>query len=116
MFAGTLLGPLHTQGAVKEYTDGLAEIAKQGGKILYGGNVKPGPGFFVEPTIVSIDASAPIVKEELFVPILYILKCKVRPCWIFRQLTPSLRLYVRFLMVGRLVVGVRCSRSRRLSR
>lgn len=31
-------------------------------------------GFFVEPTIVEIDSNAEIVKEELFVPILYIFK------------------------------------------
>jgi len=33
-------------------------------------------GNFVEPTIVEIDWRAPIVKEELFVPILYVLKFK----------------------------------------
>ena len=34
---GTLLGPLHTAAAVKEYEEGLAEIVKQGGKIVAGG-------------------------------------------------------------------------------
>lgn len=32
------------------------------------------PGNYVMPTIVEIDWRAPIVKTELFVPILYILK------------------------------------------
>lgn len=32
------------------------------------------PGNYVEPTIVEIDWRAPIVKIELFVPILYVLK------------------------------------------
>lgn len=82
-YAGTLLGPLHTRGAIKEYTDGLEEIKKQGGTILCGGKVVPGAGNFVEPTIVEIDPSAPIVKTELFVPILYIMKFKV---WAFRGL------------------------------
>ena len=77
---GTLVGPLHTPAAVKEYTDGLSEILKQGGKILCGGKPVEGPGNFVEPTIVEIDPSAPIVKTELFVPILYIMKFKVRAC------------------------------------
>jgi aldehyde dehydrogenase family 7 protein A1 len=72
--AGTLLGPLHTKGAVKEYEEGLAEIAKQGGKILCGGNVKAGPGNFVEPTIVEITHDAPIVARELFVPIMHVIK------------------------------------------
>jgi len=31
------MGPLHTAAAVKEYEEGLAEIIKQGGKVLYGG-------------------------------------------------------------------------------
>jgi acyl-CoA reductase-like NAD-dependent aldehyde dehydrogenase len=34
----TIMGPLHTTNAVKEYLEGLIEIKKQGGKILYGGN------------------------------------------------------------------------------
>lgn len=71
---GTLMGPLHTEAAVKEYTDGLAEIVKQGGKILTGGKVLDGPGHFVEPTIVEIAHDAEIVKTELFVPILYVIK------------------------------------------
>lgn len=48
---------------------------KEGGKILTGGNVlRNKPGCFVEPTIVAIDKRANILKEELFVPILYVLK------------------------------------------
>jgi aldehyde dehydrogenase family 7 protein A1 len=75
--AGTLLGPLHTKAAVKEYTDGIAEIVKQGGNILTGGKPVEGvAGNFVEPTVVEIDPSAPIVKTELFVPILYLMKFK----------------------------------------
>jgi aldehyde dehydrogenase family 7 protein A1 len=52
----------------------------QGGKILAGGKVLPGDGNFVEPTIVAINHDAPIVKTELFVPILYVIKCKVLLC------------------------------------
>jgi aldehyde dehydrogenase family 7 protein A1 len=76
LVAGTLQGPLHTKAAVKEYTDGLEEIAKQGGSIIFGGKVVEGPGNFVEATVVEIDPSAPIVKTELFVPILYLMKFK----------------------------------------
>lgn len=58
-----------------EYEDGLAEIVKQGGKILTGGKrIADKAGNFVEPTIVEIDHSAPIVQTELFVPILYVVK------------------------------------------
>ena len=73
----TLVGPLHTKAAVKEYEDGIAEIKKQGGKILVGGNViRSRPGNFVEPTIVEINHDAAIVKTELFVPIMYVIKFK----------------------------------------
>jgi aldehyde dehydrogenase family 7 protein A1 len=72
----TLMGPVHSAAAVKEFTDGIEEIKKQGGKILVGGHALPGAGFFVEPTIVEIEPTADIVKTELFVPILYIVKFK----------------------------------------
>lgn len=72
-----MCGPLHTKAAVKEYEEGLKTIVSQGGKIIYGGRVlSDRPGNFVEPTIVEIDHTAPIVKEELFVPILYVIKFK----------------------------------------
>jgi len=75
MTEGTLMGPLHTEAAVKEFTDGIKEIKAQGGKILQGGNaVSQSGGYFVEPTIVEINHDAPIVKTELFVPILYAMK------------------------------------------
>jgi len=57
----------------------LKEIDKQGGKVLFGGKTLedkyPG-GNYVYPTIIEIDPSKPIIKEELFVPILYVLKFK----------------------------------------
>ena len=36
------MGPLHTKSAVKEYLEGIAEIKKQGGNILYGGELYQG--------------------------------------------------------------------------
>jgi aldehyde dehydrogenase family 7 protein A1 len=78
--AKTLCGPLHTKFGVKQYVEGLEVIKKQGGKILCGGKTLedtfPG-GNYVLPTIVEIDQrTAPIVKEELFCPILYVIKIK----------------------------------------
>jgi len=72
--ANTLCGPLHTQAAVKEFTDGIETIKAQGGKILAGGSKRDGPGNFVNPTLVEIHHDAPIVREELFVPITYVIK------------------------------------------
>jgi aldehyde dehydrogenase family 7 protein A1 len=73
---GVLLGPLHTKMAVQLYKEGIETIKKQGGKILLGGNVKAGEGNFVEPTIVEISPSAPIVQHELFAPVAYVMKFK----------------------------------------
>lgn len=73
--AGTLMGPLHTEAAVKQFVEGVARAKAQGGKVLCGGNaLSDREGNFVEPTIIEIDPSAEIVKEELFVPILYVMK------------------------------------------
>jgi aldehyde dehydrogenase family 7 protein A1 len=70
----TLCGPLHTRAAVKGFVDGVSIAVAQGGKVLTGGKVIDRPGNFVEPTIISIHHSAPCVKEELFAPLLYVIK------------------------------------------
>lgn len=70
------MGPLHTKAAIKEYAEGIDEIKKQGGKILYGGEVIKHEGNYVQPTIVAINHDAPIVKTELFAPIVYVMKFK----------------------------------------
>lgn len=49
----------------------------QGGKILTGGSAIESEGNFVQPTIVEISPDADIVKEELFAPVLYVMKFKV---------------------------------------
>ena len=49
----------------------------QGGKILIGGSVIESEGNFVQPTIVEITTDAAVVKEELFGPVLYVMKFQV---------------------------------------
>ncbi|KAL2913764.1 Alpha-aminoadipic semialdehyde dehydrogenase [Polyrhizophydium stewartii] len=73
---GTLCGPLHTKNAVEQYKKGLESVVQQGGKILYGGKVLDRPGNFVMPTITQIDPSAPVVQNEIFVPILHTFRFK----------------------------------------
>jgi len=78
--AGTLCGPLHTRGAVQNFERGVAEAVRQGGRVLAGGKALPAlagalaGGHFVEPTVVEIAHSAPCVQEELFAPVLYVIK------------------------------------------
>ncbi len=72
--ASTLMGPLVDSSAVETMMTALAIAEEQGGKVLFGGNRLPdlGPAF-AEPTIVMIDKDAPILQEETFAPLLYII-------------------------------------------
>jgi aldehyde dehydrogenase (NAD+) len=70
---GVLMGPLIDQAAVEAYRAALDEVKREGGEILYGGNVLPGPGYFVEPTIVRAQNHWKIVQRETFAPILYVM-------------------------------------------
>ena len=47
---------------------------------MIGGSVIESEGNFVEPTIVEISPNANVVKEELFAPVLYVMKFKVSSC------------------------------------
>ena len=72
----TLMGPLVAASAVRQYEAALSDARSQGGEILCGGHVLPGPGFFVEPTIVRARNDMPVVRHETFAPILYIIPFK----------------------------------------
>jgi len=72
MDPGTLMGPLVDGGAVKDMLQALARAEEQGGRILYGGGVADGPGYFVEPTLVEATGEMPITCDETFAPILYL--------------------------------------------
>jgi len=72
-----IYGPLHTKQAVDIYLKAIEEAKSQGGKVTYGGKKIEREGNFVEPTIITgLAHDAPIVHQETFAPILYILKCK----------------------------------------
>jgi aldehyde dehydrogenase (NAD+) len=73
--AGTLLGPLVTSEADTQMMAAVAQAQAEGGEVLVGGQPRPevGPNF-VEPTIIKMPGQTPIVKEETFAPILYIME------------------------------------------
>ena len=75
---GTLMGPLVTRGAVEDMQNALAEIKKEGGNVVYGGEILDGypSDCYVKPCIVEGKNEWPIVQEETFAPILYIIKYK----------------------------------------
>jgi aldehyde dehydrogenase (NAD+) len=68
-----LVGPLISERAVSAMGQALAAARGQGGEILCGGRRLDRPGFFVEPAVVRARPDMPIVREETFAPILYVM-------------------------------------------
>jgi aldehyde dehydrogenase (NAD+) len=72
---GVLMGPLVNGSAVEEMMTALETAKTQGGEIISGGNRLPDKGpNFVEPTIVKMSEQMPLVCEETFAPILYLME------------------------------------------
>ena len=72
------MGPLIDKGAVQDYLNALEALKAQGGTVLTGGAVLEGEEFesgcYVTPVIAEAENHYPIVQEETFVPILYLIK------------------------------------------
>jgi aldehyde dehydrogenase (NAD+) len=72
------MGPLIDKNAVKAYQHAVKAIIKQGGTILFGGKILKGKEFasqcYVAPTLAEVKNHFPIVQEETFAPILYLIK------------------------------------------
>ena len=75
-----LMGPLVNTGAVDVMMNALREVKDQGGKIICGGEKLDGDkypgGCYVTPAVAQVENSYPIVQEETFAPILYLIKYK----------------------------------------
>jgi len=72
MEPATLMGPLVNRQAVDDMMEGLGRIREQGGEILSGGERIIGN--YVQPTLVRARPEMPILKEEIFAPILYLIE------------------------------------------
>ena len=82
----TLMGPLIDAAAVAGFRRAVEEALAAGGTLLCGGKARPGPGFFVEPTIIRNARNEwPVVQRETFAPILYIIP--------YRDLAQALQLH-----------------------
>jgi len=68
----TLMGPLIDRPAVDAMQTALQRIRAEGGEILCGGDDLG--GCFVRPALVKANARMPIVQEEIFAPILYLVE------------------------------------------
>ena len=67
----TLMGPLIDRAAVEAMQRALDRIRAEGGEIIYGGEHLGGN--FVRPALVKAHPEMPILKEEVFAPILYLI-------------------------------------------
>jgi aldehyde dehydrogenase (NAD+) len=77
---GILMGPLISRQAVQDMMQALERIRREGGEILFGGGTVQDPslkgGYYVQPTLVKARRSMPILKEEVFAPILYLMEAE----------------------------------------
>ena len=75
--AKTLVGPLIDRAAFDAMQRALNTAAQQGGRVVGGERVLESvypDAYYVRPAIVAIGADAPVVKQETFAPILYVLR------------------------------------------
>ncbi|MGH9784469.1 MAG: aldehyde dehydrogenase family protein, partial [Terriglobia bacterium] len=70
------LGPVINEAAMKSILNYI-EVGKKEGRLLTGGKAAGGDGYFIEPTIIAdIPPKARLSQEEIFGPVLAILKAK----------------------------------------
>jgi 1-pyrroline-5-carboxylate dehydrogenase len=70
------MGPVINQGAMKSILNYI-EIGKREGRLITGGERAPGDGYFIQPTVIAdIDPMARLSQEEIFGPVLAVIKAK----------------------------------------
>src|SRR6266403_1652780 len=70
------MGPVISQSAMKTILEYI-EVGKKEGKLLTGGKRAAGDGYFIEPTIIAdVDPKARLAQEEVFGPVLAVIKAK----------------------------------------
>ncbi|MCX7571749.1 L-glutamate gamma-semialdehyde dehydrogenase [Tumebacillus sp. DT12] len=73
---GLGLGPVVDESAYKNVLNYI-EIGKGEGKVLVGGGKAEGNGFYIQPTVIAdVDRNARISQEEIFGPVLAVIKAK----------------------------------------
>jgi succinate-semialdehyde dehydrogenase / glutarate-semialdehyde dehydrogenase len=70
MDEATTLGPLSSEGALKKLLEQVEQAVSNGATLVTGGKRIEGPGYFMQPTILSdIDRNNPAFNEEFFGPV-----------------------------------------------
>jgi 1-pyrroline-5-carboxylate dehydrogenase len=75
--ADAQVGPVVNEKAMKTIKSYIDKGTGEGGTLLAGGNTDPANGFFIEPTVIGdVDPKGTIAQEEIFGPVLAIIKAK----------------------------------------
>jgi aldehyde dehydrogenase (NAD+) len=73
------VGPLIDTHAVHSFSNAITQAQAEGGSLLTGGDVLGGTGYesgcYVKPAIIEMKTQTPVVKQETFAPILYLMEC-----------------------------------------
>ena len=74
--ADSQIGPVVNESAMKKIKEYIDKGSKEG-QVLAGGKIDPKEGFFVEPTVIGpVSEKASIAQEEIFGPVLAVIKAK----------------------------------------
>jgi 1-pyrroline-5-carboxylate dehydrogenase len=73
--SGIFMGPVINAGALETMLDYVEKAVAEGGRLIAGGKRAAHEGYFLEPTVIAdVDPHATIAQEEIFGPVLAIVK------------------------------------------
>ncbi len=71
------MGPVVNKSSMEKILEYIQTGMKEGGRLVAGGNRIGNDGYFIEPTVIAdVDPKATIAQEEIFGPVLAIIKAK----------------------------------------
>lgn len=71
------MGPVINKGSMESIMDYINKGINEGGRLVAGGTRLPGDGYFLQPTVIAdVDPMATISQEEIFGPVLAVIKAK----------------------------------------
>ncbi|HAL57801.1 MAG TPA: L-glutamate gamma-semialdehyde dehydrogenase [Bacteroidetes bacterium] len=71
------MGPVINQGSQRKILSYVEKGIQEGGRLIAGGGKADGEGYFVQPTVIAdVDPKATIAQEEIFGPVLAVIKAR----------------------------------------
>jgi 1-pyrroline-5-carboxylate dehydrogenase len=71
------MGPVINKSSQDSILSYIQKGIDEGGRLVYGGNKAEGNGFFLQPTVIEgVDPKATIAQEEIFGPVLAVIKAR----------------------------------------